>query len=217
MPQKRSKKKTKNKPQLPKQKQAAEIFAPVSAGLGLASLLKSGGPETAPQTSPVKKSPKKSLSKAELTALFQNISDGMSLSRACTATGVSKSVFYRLKDKSKSVRDKYARACEERRNTYEEEIIDTFEDAQGAIALEQITAAKLKIDSLKWILSRMSLAYRDKVSLSADAGGEVTISWAGDNAEKDGADQPHKIAGFVPASEPKTGKFIINTDGDDHE
>lgn len=110
---------------------------------------------------------------------------GKGLLQICSAEGMPDRVtVYRWLEKHEPFRNKYARAREALMDFYAEQILVIAFDESGDIVIEQdgdkskavanhakVQRDRLKVDSLKWIASRLfPKRYGDKMEMLAPAG-----------------------------------------------
>ncbi len=90
------------------------------------------------------------------------ISDGRSVNSICGDGDMpSKAIIYRWLDKYPEFVDKYQRAMKQREDFHFDEMLDIADDVIPESA--EVARAKLRIDTRKWVLSRMNpRKYGDK-------------------------------------------------------
>ena len=100
------------------------------------------------------------------------LANGESLKTICERPGMpSRNTAYRWLRENQDFRDNYARATEDRADAMFEDIL-TIADTVKADPVE-IAKAKLKIDTRKWVLSRMNpQKFSDQQSLDITTQGE---------------------------------------------
>jgi len=124
---------------------------------------------------PVKKGRPTDYTEALASYLCAEIASGRSLRSVCEDTGMpDKSTVFRWISKHEAFRDQYARAQEDRTAAMAEELLDIadFEDKEDA------QRAKLRIDTRKWLMSKMApKKYGDKVvnEHSGPDGGPIPV------------------------------------------
>ena len=102
----------------------------------------------------------KRLSRALAERLCGEVAQGVPLTRACRAEGVRVDVVFKWLQRGEETRQLYARACETRLQVLEERVLElcvlgheaALEEMTGK---ERLTAIKLEIDTLKWMLSKL--------------------------------------------------------------
>ena len=90
------------------------------------------------------------------------IADGRSVNSICNDADMpSKAIIYRWLDKYPEFVDKYQRAMKQREEFHFDEMLDIADDVLPETA--EVARAKLRIDTRKWVLSRMNpKKYGDK-------------------------------------------------------
>lgn len=83
------------------------------------------------------------------------IAEGKSLNKWCKATGVSASTVYRWMGERPDFSQKYAQAHADRTDTLAEEMLDIADAAQDFTDIAKVQAAKLRIETRKWIASKL--------------------------------------------------------------
>ena len=141
-------------------------------------------------------SPPKNKMEKELQIKIENeilafISDNnLSLRKSCKKVGISPSTFINWCSKSKTLKDKYEMACNERlEGMFEDilEIADNTEKGQTVKTLadggSEITESdmlqhrKLKIDARKWYLSKVApKKYGDKIEVDQKIEGNLDVN-----------------------------------------
>jgi len=106
-----------------------------------------------------------------IQAILDRIVAGESLSSICRDEDFPAAVnFYRWMDDDPDLRNRYARAREERAENWVEELVgiaDTEDDPQKA---------RVRIDTRKWVISKMlPKTYGDKVAVTDPDGGPLKI------------------------------------------
>jgi hypothetical protein len=82
------------------------------------------------------------------------IAEGKSLKSYCRASGRPMMTVYRWLREYADFRDRYARAHEDRADTLADELVD-IADSVAAGSLEEIQAARLRVDTRKWIAAKL--------------------------------------------------------------
>lgn len=126
--------------------------------------------------------------------VIKEIERGESMRRACEKVKIQKSVFMRWVKEKEDVRDRYARACEERQSILFDEIIEIADNVQEGKTIKETTDSKngrsrevvigdmiqhrrLQIEARKWALAKMNpKKYGDKVDLTTDGEKLVNIT-----------------------------------------
>jgi hypothetical protein len=97
------------------------------------------------------------------------VSEGESLNKICKSNGFpTKTTFYKWLREHKTLNDQYARAKEDRADTYSDELIDIADElaGRGLLSSEKIQAARVRIDTRKWIASKLHPRnYGDRTAL----------------------------------------------------
>ena len=107
------------------------------------------------------------------------IEEGASLRKACKDIKMSRRTFYewledqKVDEETREERqNQYARACEERAHSMFEDILDIADDSQNDDSgdkktdNENIHRSKLRVDTRKWMLSKMNpKKYGDKIQV----------------------------------------------------
>jgi len=116
--------------------------------------------------------------------IIQKISEGMSL-RSALKSGKypSRTIFLGWIDSNKEWQNQYARACEMRTELKFESIEQDYseepqrDEETGRIDPSWVSLQRLKIDSKKWMLSKMNpKKYGDKLDVEQKHEGEITIT-----------------------------------------
>lgn len=94
--------------------------------------------------------------------------EGMSLRKICSEDGMpDMSTVYRWMSKNPGFRDNYAKAQADRTTAFAEELLeiaDQFDNAADKMDVEHIQRARLRIDTRKWLMSKMDpKRFGDKV------------------------------------------------------
>jgi hypothetical protein len=102
----------------------------------------------------------KRLSKALAERLCAEVASGVPLTRACQAEGVKINTVFDWLQRTPELRGMYARACETRLQVLEERVLELCHIGHEAALDEmtgrdRLTAIKLEIDTLKWMLSKL--------------------------------------------------------------
>ena len=102
--------------------------------------------------------------------LLDAIAGGMTLKEVCESNDLSKTTVLRWL--SNEYLDQYARALRVRADMQAEEIIEIADKTYTTN--EELTAAKMRIDARKWLMSKMApKKYGDKVELEHDVSDEL--------------------------------------------
>ena len=122
----------------------------------------------------VKKNYSKDQKEAILRSIFEDISKGMSLRKACKNSGIPRITFYDWIDKEQRLADLYTRARQQGIETRFESIEEDYsEEPQrdpetGKIDPAWVQLQRLKIDSKKWELSKLApKKYGDKIDVTS--------------------------------------------------
>jgi hypothetical protein len=143
--------------------------------------------------------------------ICQRMVNGQGLLKICSDEGMpDRSTVYRWMEANESFRYRYARAREALMDFYAEQILTIAFDESGDIVIEQdgnrskavanhakVQRDRLKVDSLKWITSRLfPKRYGDKTELLGqnDEPQQLTISWQTKRAILEPPDPPRQIA-----------------------
>ena len=126
-------------------------------------------------------------------AICQKLSEGMSLRRAAESEGITASNVLYWTRNNKAFLEQYARAREIGYQLLADDIIDISDDSKGDVwtdddgndrtDAERVARSKLRVDSRKWMLSKMlPKVYGDKLDLThaGDAENPVRLEfgWA---------------------------------------
>ncbi|EMI4427806.1 ubiquitin carboxyl-hydrolase [Providencia rettgeri] len=105
------------------------------------------------------------------------LAEGESLRSVCNRQGMpSKATVFRWLSENAEFRDQYAKATEQRADALFEEMLEIADDVLPDSA--EVAKAKLRIDTRKWSLARMSpKKYGDKVTqeITGADGGAIQI------------------------------------------
>lgn len=105
------------------------------------------------------------------------LAEGESLRSVCNSQGMpSKATVFRWLSENAEFRDQYAKATEQRADALFEEMLEIADDVLPDSA--EVAKAKLRIDTRKWSLARMSpKKYGDKVTqeITGADGGAIQI------------------------------------------
>lgn len=111
---------------------------------------------------------------AILNNIFEDISKGMSLRKACKNNGIPRITFYNWIDEDQKEIDRYTRAKEQGIEARFESIEEDYsEEPQrdpetGKIDSAWVQLQRLKIDSKKWELSKLApKKYGDKIDVTS--------------------------------------------------
>ncbi|EPS1554651.1 MULTISPECIES: terminase small subunit-like protein [Proteus] len=109
--------------------------------------------------------------------ICSKLAEGESLRSVCRRPGMpSKATVFRWLSENAEFRDQYAKATEQRADALFEEILEIADDVLPDSA--EVAKAKLRIDTRKWSLARMSpKKYGDKVTqeITGADGGAIQI------------------------------------------
>ncbi|HEK0728968.1 TPA: ubiquitin carboxyl-hydrolase [Proteus mirabilis] len=109
--------------------------------------------------------------------ICSKLAEGESLRSVCRRPGMpSKATVFRWLSENAEFRDQYAKATEQRADALFEEILEIADDVFPDSA--EVAKAKLRIDTRKWSLARMSpKKYGDKVTqeITGADGGAIQI------------------------------------------
>ncbi len=106
----------------------------------------------------------------------QSIANGWSMRTTCNEEDMpSMFTVFRWLREEESFQKQYARACEERTEAHNEQLLDYGEEAlelaqncDPKAANAVVSAVKLKADNLKWVMSKMKpKKYGDKVDVTS--------------------------------------------------
>lgn len=135
---------------------------------------------------PVKKQPTKA---EKINKVLDLITKGESARASCIKVGLSNSELYRVLKDDEDVRERYARACEERQDKLFNEILEIADtpnmgmvtvvkkDGTEITKADMIQHRRLQIDARKWVLAKMNpKKYGDKVDLTSDGEKLVQIN-----------------------------------------
>ena len=121
-----------------------------------------------------KKTYNKEQKEAILNSIFEDISKGLSLRKACKNSGIPRITFYNWIDDEQKEIDRYTRAKEQGIEARFESIEEDYsEEPQrdpetGKIDSAWVQLQRLKIDSKKWELSKLApKKYGDKLDVTS--------------------------------------------------
>ena len=121
-----------------------------------------------------KKTYNKEQKEAILASIFEDISKGISLRKACKNSGIPRITFYKWVDDEQKEIDRYTRAKEQGIEARFESIEEDYnEEPQrdpetGKIDSAWVQLQRLKIDSKKWELSKLApKKYGDKLDVTS--------------------------------------------------
>lgn len=98
--------------------------------------------------------------------VMEHMRNGLSLRKACSASGVAKGTFLLWVDSVEGLSDQYARAREDLLDFQAEELEDIGEQAVSAETAVQVAGLRLKADNRKWLLSKLApKKYGDKIAV----------------------------------------------------
>lgn len=126
--------------------------------------------------------------------LCKRIEQGDSVRRALSYDDLpDRNTFYRWFDEFEPLRDQYARACEVREDKFFDDILEisdtdnadiTINEGMAVVDGQAIQRSKLRIDTRKWMLSKMNpKKYGDRIQqdISGELKSEVVIIELPDN------------------------------------
>jgi hypothetical protein len=87
--------------------------------------------------------------------LCQWIAEGGSLRKWSAQTGIPPMKVYRWMGENASFRERYALAHESRTDTFAEDMLDIADEVAGTDSIAAVKAAQLRIDTRKWIASKL--------------------------------------------------------------
>lgn len=103
------------------------------------------------------------------------IVEGKSLSSYSRATGRGIGTIYKWLRERADFHARYTSAHEDRADTLVDQMVEIADDAQHADSMEAVTAARLRVDTRKWIAQKMRASrYGDKVEVKQT--GSVSIN-----------------------------------------
>jgi hypothetical protein len=117
-----------------------------------------------------------------IQSILNQIASGSTMRRACKDHGVAHSTFWDAVDQDEALSGQYARAINCGCDAQADEILDLADSAQG-LDNDGVQAVRLAVDSRKWLLSKRSRKYADKITqeLTGMNGGPlataVTVSY----------------------------------------
>lgn len=120
-----------------------------------------------------------STKKQRIEEVFALVAEGMSVTAACSAVGLARSVFYREILASPDTWDEYARARESCAEVHFDEIADLESEAKRGDVDPQ--TFRVLLDSKKWRLGKMNIRFSDrqlieqKTTVDATVRGEVAL------------------------------------------
>jgi len=120
----------------------------------------------------------------QVDAIIADITGGMGTIRAVEAQGLHRMTFYRALDADAALRDRYARAKDAGLEAMADETLEIADTVTGdtidddgviRIAPDVVARARLRVDTRKWLLSKLApKKYGDKVDVQH--GGTVDLS-----------------------------------------
>lgn len=130
------------------------------------------------------------------SVICERIADGESVRAICADDDMpSKSMVFRWLAAHQEFRDQYARAKEAQLEHMADELLDIADDgtndwmerknADGTVSEvlngEHIQRSRLRVDSRKWLLSKLvPKKYGDKIQHAGHDGGPLKVRWEGD-------------------------------------
>lgn len=116
----------------------------------------------------------------------EGLTNGLSLRKSCEQAGTTHPTFLRWTEENKDLADQYTRArtigwallADEVLTISDDSTGDTYEDADGNVKTdhEVVARSRLRVDSRKWMLSKMlPKVYGDKVELGGKDGGPIQV------------------------------------------
>lgn len=125
-----------------------------------------------------------------LESIFEKIENGTSTRKAIIEAGIPAKTFYLWIDADDDKCKQYARACELRADALVDEMLDMADENNADVYLDDdgntqidgnaIQRSKLKVDTRKWLISKLApKKYGDK--LEVENSGSIAINW---NEEK---------------------------------
>lgn len=104
--------------------------------------------------------------------------NALSTRKSIKKAGISNELFYQMIDSDEQKAKQYARACKERCEALADEIIDIADDTKNDKTIvdgvemtnhEAINRSRLKVDSRKWLLSKLyPKKYGEKLDVTSD-------------------------------------------------
>jgi hypothetical protein len=109
----------------------------------------------------------------QFNEVIKLIDSGLSLRKACETLGCYRRDFHKLVNNSKELNDQYTHAREGRSELLFEQILEianhTEEDHTPFTGSNVIQRDRLRVDSIKWVLSKMAPhKYGDKIDVVSD-------------------------------------------------
>ncbi len=116
-------------------------------------------------------------------AILVDIASGEPAYKAAQAHSVTMGTFWRGKDSTPERMEKYAHAKAAGLERLAEEIMEISDDVDSD-SNEAVQRARLRVDSRKWLLSKMApRKYGDKLELAGDAAAPLVINITGTDAK----------------------------------
>lgn len=103
------------------------------------------------------------------------VRNGHSLSKFCQMYGLANETVHRWLRSNSSFHAAYCTAHDDRTDTLADQMLDMLDDAEGA-SLEEIALLKLKVDTRKWIASKLRPQKWGDKTLIEHSGGGVSIN-----------------------------------------
>lgn len=110
-------------------------------------------------------------------AICERIAAGSNLTEICRADEFpTRETIYQWLSKYASFADSYARATRLRADVWAEQIIEISEASEHADGPVAVNAARLRVDSRKWLMARLHpRKYGDKLELAGDKDAPLTV------------------------------------------
>lgn len=109
-------------------------------------------------------------------AICSWIAEGKSLRSYCRTSGRGMPTVYKWLRERADFFARYTQAHEDRADTLVDEMVEIADDSQHAESIEQVTAARLRVDTRKWIAQKMRASrYGDKVEVKQTGAVNIRI------------------------------------------
>lgn len=135
-----------------------------------------------------------SYTEEEGLALCEWITNGHSLSSWCRQTGRSAFIVYSWIRSEPDFARRYAQAHEDRTDTMADDLLEIADETAGSDSIAAVQAAKLRIETRKWIASKLKPAKYGEKQL-VETSGSVTFQLGVPNRTVDITPQTRMVAG----------------------
>jgi hypothetical protein len=115
----------------------------------------------------------------QFEAILTEMSNGQSARAACVAAGVTNGTLYRALDADPELAERYAQARTRGHDRMADEMLDIADAREGDVIVDEdgrriidneaVQRAKLRVDTRKWLLSKMApKKYGERTTLAGD-------------------------------------------------